>query len=112
MENIRQCFGFETSYDLQSILFSNNLSVFHNRGIRRSTGIETVRRGLNHHHQMEAFSDHPPQEKDWNIVVNISDDESDDSLMDMVDDDTNAIPTITPLTVRFSEDVQAELQQR
>ena len=57
---------------------------------------------------MEAFSDHPPQGKDWNIVVNISD----DSLMDMVDDDTNAIPTITPLIVKFPEDAQVEWQQR
>ena len=30
IENIRQYFGFEIGYDLQSILFSNNLSDFHN----------------------------------------------------------------------------------
>ena len=54
---------------------------------------------------MQAFPDHPSQEEDWNIVVNINA----NSPMDMAKDDKNAIPTATPLTVRFSEDVQAEL---
>ena len=37
-------FNVETWYDLQHILFTNNIQAFHNKGTRRTTCIELVRR--------------------------------------------------------------------
>lgn len=62
MENIHKHFVFETGYDLQSILFANKLSAYHNRGTRRSTGVETVRRKINIQQQMDVFPKPKPQE--------------------------------------------------
>ena len=43
MESINRRFSDATGYDLQHMLFTNNLRAFHNRGSRRTTRVESIR---------------------------------------------------------------------
>ena len=60
---------------------------------------------------MESISEPTPHE-DWNTTANESDEENEDSLIEVAEKDTEIIPQPTPFDVRFPEKVQFEWQQQ
>ncbi|XWS48182.1 hypothetical protein CRYUN_Cryun13aG0051400 [Craigia yunnanensis] len=46
-DSIHMCFEYETGYDLNEVLFTNNFKAFFNRNEMRSTGVEFQNRDHN-----------------------------------------------------------------
>ena len=56
---INMRFNFETRYDLQHILFNNNIRAFHNRSYRRTMGVEVIKRNQANLERGQTHMEHP-----------------------------------------------------
>ena len=95
MEAIHIRFEYETRYNLYKVLFTNNLTAFHNRSLRWFTGIEFVN---SNHQGFNPRSDH----QDWNGNQGIEHDSRFTEAIDNMITDEDVLP----LNMIFSKEIQ------
>ena len=94
MEAIQMRFNYEIRYDLQHVLFTDNLRAFFNSGARRTTGIEFRRSNDSIMNQQDQPSNHQASESTIN-------NENAEILRDMMEAKTSQ-----PLGVLFPKEDQ------
>ncbi|XWS61231.1 hypothetical protein CRYUN_Cryun07bG0108100 [Craigia yunnanensis] len=105
MEIINRRFNVNTRYDLQHVLFTNKIKTFHNRGTRRTTGIESVRR-----YQMNQTGpiENAELPKTWLIPDRVDEEENTYIMMEDTENNPETQSQPTPLITMLSEEAQAE----
>ena len=105
MEHINRRFAFETGYDLQHILFTNNIRAFHSRGWRNTTNIETIRRQQPHQEFIEQHLEAPSHGTEFIPIVDNDEDNNETQMEDVEKKNTELIPQPQPLDVKFFKEV-------
>ena len=112
MENINKRFAFDTGYDFQNVLFTNNIRAFHHKSTRRTTGIETIIRRKSQQ-EVPANNQAPQTPEVWHVD---SSDEDDENSKEMYTEGNQAgsEPPLQaePLEVRFSEEMHQEWERQ
>ena len=108
MDSINRRFSVATGYDLQHTLFTNNLRAFHNKGLGRTTRVESIRaRQMNqpiHVPKMETMPMHAPENE------NVMEEAPNDLSMQNAKVNMENQPQPIPLTIRLADNAQLDLE--